>query len=189
MTPPTEVDEAQTREQIDCQLALAGWAIQDKKRLDKFAGQQIWTAEGSPKGQVAGTQPDQLLDQQEDWLAQQLERDQNLRSRFRKYLMNRAAVLKCSVNSKFAKDDVHGRTSVASAGCAGATDDHCDRMNKLARDKFAGQQICDAESYPKGQAAGMQPDQLFDESNQLIQLADENAKMFKQPCTLFNSFR
>ena len=49
----------------------------------------------------------EVLDQQEDWLAQQLERDQNLRSRFRKYLMNREAVLKCSV---LAPNQIHTAT-------------------------------------------------------------------------------
>lgn len=37
MTPPTGIDEAQTREQIDCKLALAGWAIQDKSRINLYA--------------------------------------------------------------------------------------------------------------------------------------------------------
>ena len=62
MAPPDYTKpEAQTREAIDKKLELAGWAIQDKNRInlyeklgvavrDKFAGQQIWTALGCPKG-------------------------------------------------------------------------------------------------------------------------------------------
>jgi|GEM_PF-4428504 len=39
-----------------------------------------------------------------------------------------------------------------------------DRLTKQKRlDKFVGQQICDAESYPKGSAEWMQPDQLLDQ--------------------------
>ena len=34
MTPPTDKLEAQTRAEIDQKLILAGWVIQDKKRLN-----------------------------------------------------------------------------------------------------------------------------------------------------------
>lgn len=36
MTPPTDKLEAQTRDEIDAKLALAGWVIQDKKRINLF---------------------------------------------------------------------------------------------------------------------------------------------------------
>lgn len=36
MTPPTDKLEAQTREEIDQKLALAGWVVQDKKRINLF---------------------------------------------------------------------------------------------------------------------------------------------------------
>jgi len=34
MIPPTEIDEAQTREEIDRQLAAAGWVVQDAKKIN-----------------------------------------------------------------------------------------------------------------------------------------------------------
>ena len=34
MTPVTDIDEAQTRAEIDRQLVAAGWVIQDKKRIN-----------------------------------------------------------------------------------------------------------------------------------------------------------
>jgi type I restriction enzyme, R subunit len=36
MTPPTDIDEAKTREEIDAKLEAAGWVIQDKKKLNLF---------------------------------------------------------------------------------------------------------------------------------------------------------
>ena len=36
--PPTDKDKQLTRQEIDVQLALAGWVIQDKKSINLFAG-------------------------------------------------------------------------------------------------------------------------------------------------------
>ncbi len=36
MTPPTDIDEAKTREKIDAKLEAAGWVIQDKKKINLF---------------------------------------------------------------------------------------------------------------------------------------------------------
>lgn len=38
--PPTDKDEAQTREEIDAKLVAAGWVIQDKKRMNLLDGVQ-----------------------------------------------------------------------------------------------------------------------------------------------------
>ena len=41
MTPTTEKDEAVTREEIDNKLIAAGWAVQDKKRINLMEKQGV----------------------------------------------------------------------------------------------------------------------------------------------------